>query len=38
MISALVLIGVTAVIFAVAWIIGEVMIRMAEEDEDGKAD
>lgn len=38
MISALVLIGVTAVIFAVAWILGEAIIRMAEEDEDGKAD
>lgn len=38
MISALVLIGVTAVIFAAAWIIGEAIIRMAEEDEDGKRD
>ena len=38
MISALVLIGVTAVIFAVAWILGEAIISMAEEDEDGKAD
>lgn len=38
MISALVLIGVTAVIFAVAWILGETIIRMADEDEDSKAD
>lgn len=38
MISALVLIGVTAVIFTAAWIIGEVIIGMAEEDEDSKAD
>lgn len=38
MISALVLIGVTAVIFAVAWIIGEVIIGIAEDDEDSKAD
>lgn len=38
MISALVLIGVTAVIFAVAWILRETIIRMADEDEDSKAD
>lgn len=38
MISALALIGVTAVIFAVAWILGEAIIRMDDEDEDSKAD
>lgn len=38
MISALVLIGVTAVIFAAVWITGEAIIRMDDEDEDSKAD
>lgn len=38
MISALALIGVTAVIFTVAWILGEAIIKMTEGDEDSKAD
>lgn len=38
MISALALIGVIAVILAVAWILEEAIIRMADEDEDSKAD
>lgn len=38
MISALALIGVTSLIFAVAWIFGEAIINISEEDEDGKAD
>ena len=38
MISALALIGVAALIFAVAWIFGEAIINISEEGEDSKAD
>ena len=38
MISALVLLGMVAVIFAAAWILGEAIIKISEEDENDKAD
>lgn len=38
MIAALVLVVVTAAIFTVAWIIGEIMTMVIMKDEDGKTD